>query len=577
MRKYIIALSCLIALIVSNNVLSIPFEEKNPRDEKLVLVPRGAQPVLREEYPRSQMVVDRIKARHRYSLNIPFARAWNTAALTFSTGVEQEPNIWNNREVGFAIHNQRLRIGALKNKEYFQRETAGFPEGRYMPLPSLESVFRSTGYLSSTFIHIKFKQIRNEYSEPFNDGYMGFFESIDKLGGLINIMLGQQNQSLNLMAQRDSQELIIDDNTDQSRIRNTASIIYKRPGEGSNKLELQGSSVWSSLIDHAQKRYRYASGIGYLNLVRRVAAGFDVDFKAKLGISNLVDQTDRSDSQTLETRKSILLDVSNIANLTSFLKFRLSPAGTYDSKYKWYIIPDAEFSIVPKYVQLSAGYHRKVVFPNFDDLYWQPKSFIVNNSLNAVDYWEAYGSFNIDVLTRLKLSAKGYYSRPESRLTWIQLSNHVWQPINVNTSEAITGEASVELNLIRSFNIFANYKYQRFDNQLFDPENMANGGIYMGRPLSGTITIGGCFWNYQPKQLDGSAPTTQFNDLKIDTTPENLMFAYIRISKSFYRLVNIFIDGRYTINREDVIFYDGIPQSGRIISVGANIVFGGLD
>jgi hypothetical protein len=89
MRKYIIALSCLIALIVSSNVLSISFEEKNPRDEKLVLIPRGAQPVLREEYPRSLMVVDRIKARHRYALNIPFARAWNTAALIFSTGVEQ--------------------------------------------------------------------------------------------------------------------------------------------------------------------------------------------------------------------------------------------------------------------------------------------------------------------------------------------------------------------------------------------------------------------------------------------------------------------------------------------------------
>jgi len=575
MTKYIISLSCLFALffLLSSNVFSEPFEEKNPRDEKLVLVPKGAQPVLREEYPRSQLVVDRIKARHHYSLSIPFARAWNTAAFTFSTGVNENPDVWNNREAGFAFHNQRLRVGALKNKEYFQREISGFPEGRYMPLPSLESVYRSTGYLSSTFIHLKYKQIRSDFSEPFGDGYMDFNESEDRLYGLINAMLGQ-NQSLNLMAQRNSQELVIDNKTDQSRIRNSAGIIYKRPGKNSDKIELQGSSVWSSFIDNTQRRYSYASGTGYLNLIRKVSAGFDVDFKAKLGISGLSDQTVRSDPKTLETRKSVLLDVSNIANLTSFIKFRLSPAGTYDSKYKWYIIPDVEFSIVPKYVQLSIGYHRKVVFPNFDDLYWQSKSSIVNISLDPEDYWEAYGSFNIDIMTRLKLSAKGFYSKPESRITWIQFSNHIWQPINAKTSESITGEASFELNIFRSFNIFANYRYQRFDNQLFDPENMANGGIYLGRPLSGTITIGGCFWNYQPIQFDKSETLTEYN---VSTTPENLAFGYVRISKSFYRLVNIFIDGRYTLDREDVIYYRGIPQSGRIISVGANIIFGGLD
>jgi len=198
----------------------------------------------------------------------------------------------------------------------------------------------------------------------------------------------------------------------------------------------------------------------------------------------------------------------------------------------------------------------------------------VNISLDPEDYWEAYGSFNIDIMTRLKLSAKGFYSKPESRITWIQFSNHIWQPINAKTSESITGEASFELNIFRSFNIFANYRYQRFDNQLFDPENMANGGIYLGRPLSGTITIGGCFWNYQPTQFDKSETLTEYN---VSTTPENLAFGYVRISKSFYRLVNIFIDGRYTLDREDVIYYRGIPQSGRIISVGANIIFGGLD
>lgn len=573
MVKYIISLFIVSFLLLSSDVFPAPFEEKNPRDEKLVLVPKGAQPVLREEYPRSQMVVDRIKARHHYSLSIPFARAWNTAAFTFSTGINENPDIWNNREAGFAFHNQRLRVGALKNKEYFQREISGFPEGRYMPLPSLESVFRSTGYLSSTFIHLKYKQIRSDFSEQLDDGNMNFNESTDRLYGLINAMLGQ-NQSLNLMAQRDSQELVIDNKTDQSRIRNSAGIIYKRPSRDSDKIELQGSSVWSSFIDNTQRKYTYASGMGYLNLIRRVSAGFDVDFKARLGISGLNDETVRKDIKTLETRKSVLLDVSNIANLTSFLKFRLSPAGTYDSKYKWYVIPDAEFSIVPKYVQLSIGYRRKVVFPNFDDLYWQSKSSIVNLDVDPEDYWEAYGSFNIDIMTRLKLSAKGSYSRPESRITWIQFSNHIWKPINAKTTESIIGEASFELNLFRSFNIFANYKYQKFDNQLFDPENMANGGIYIGRPLSGTITIGGCFWNYQSTQFDKSKTLTEYT---IEIPPEELMFVYVRISKSFYRLVNIFVDGRYTIDREDVIYYRGIPQSGRIISVGANIIFGGLD
>jgi hypothetical protein len=37
------------------------------------------------------------------------------------------------------------------------------------------------------------------------------------------------------------------------------------------------------------------------------------------------------------------------------------------------------------------------------------------------------------------------------------------------------------------------------------------------------------------------------------------------------------VDGRYAINREDLVYYRGMPQAGRIISLGANVVFGGLD
>jgi len=561
-------------IIISTNALSVSFEEKNPRDEKNILVPKGARPVLKEEFPRGQLVVDRIKARHRYELSIPFARAWNTAAITVVTGIQEEPDLWNNRESGFAIHNQRLRIGAVKNKEYFQRETAGFPEGRYWPLPLLDSVNRSAGYLSSTFIHLAFKQIRNTYNDTANSENVDYIESNDRLGGLINVIINQ-NQNLNLMAQRNSQTFQADNATDQEQIRNTAGISYKIPGEGGSKLELSGNSIWSSLTDANQRDFGYVSGTVFSELERKLRDGLNVNFKTRLKIQNLTDQTAIGNSVTLETRESALLDVSNIATPASFAKLTLNAAGLYDSKYKAYVIPNAEVVLGPKAFQLGAGYRRKIILPDYDDLYGGAKSLIVNDSLKPEDYWEAYGLLNINVITRIKLNATASYSRPESRITWIQLTNHIWEPMNVKTSEAIVGEASLELNLVGSFNIFGSYKYQQFNNQLFDPQNLVNAGIYLGRPLSGTITIGGCFWNYQPTQFDKESldPST----IKIDNPKEDITFVYLRLSKSFYRMVNVFIDGRYTLDRKDVIYYRGVPQAGRIISVGANIVFGGLD
>jgi len=585
MRKYILMLSSLILFIImSTDAFPVPFEEKNPRDEKNILVPKGARPVLKEEFPRGQLVVDRIKARHRYELSIPFARAWNTAAITVVTGIQENPDLWNNRESGFAIHNQRLRIGAVKNKEYFQKETAGFPEGKYWPMPLLDSIYRSTGYLSSTFIHLAFKQIRNTYTGIVNNENVDYIESSDRLGGIINAMI-RQNQNLNLMAQRNShtfQSVLpligvtrTDNATEQTQIRNTAGISYKIPGESGNKLELSGNSIWSTLTDANQNDFSYVSGTVFSELERKLRDGLNVNFKTRLKIQNLTDQTVRGNSETIETRESVLLDVSNIATPASFAKLTLNAAGLYDSKYKAYVIPNVEIVLGPKAFQLGAGYRRNVLLPDYDDLYSEAKSAIVNNSLKPEDFWEAYGLLNINVITRIKLNATASYSRPESRMTWVQLFDHVWEPLNIKTSEAIVGEASLELNLIKSFNIFGSYKYQRFDNQLFEPENMANAGIYLGRPLSGTITIGGCFWNYQPTPFNRESLDP--SSIKVDSPKEDIIFVYLRLSKSFYRMVNLFIDGRYTLDREDVIYYRGIPQAGRIISVGANIVFGGLD
>ncbi len=574
--KYIISL-VLFCTLITSSVFSESYEEKNPRDEKSVLVPKGARPVLKEEYPRGQLVVDRIKARHRYSLSIPFARAWNTAALTFLSGIQEEPDIWNNRETGFAIHNQRLRVGAVKNKEYFQKETAGFPEARYWPMPLLENVNRTTGYMSSTFIHLMFKQVRDAYSESVHDDYVDFQTTDDRLTGILNVMLGQ-NQILNFEAQRNNQNLFVDDITTQTRTRNSGSILYRRPGKGGNILVLRAGTVWSGLTDETQRKFDYASGTFTGELGRNVSPGFDVNAKLKLQLSRLMDRTIRKESETLESRKVAKIDVSNIASPVSFIKLKLNATGIYDSEYDPYVVPDVGVTIGPKAFQIGAGYRRKVILPGFDELYGQSKSVIVNDNLNAEDFWEAYGLLKIDVITRLKLNAEVSYGSPESRIAWIPFFNHVWYPANVATTESIVGEASLELNLIGSFNIFGNYKYQRYDTPLFEPEHLANAGLSFGRPLSGTITLGGCFWNYQPTQITKTAIIPPLDMLKIDTPSEDIAFVYLRISKSLLnRFITIYIDGRYTLDRDDVIYYLGTPQSGRIITVGANVIFGGLD
>jgi hypothetical protein len=579
--RYIIffILAC---VIITSTAFSEPFEEKNPRDEMSVLVPKGARPVLKEEYPRGQLVVDRIKARHRYNLSIPFARAWNTAALTFMSGIQENPDIWDNREASFAIHNQRLRIGAVKNKEYFQKETAGFPEGRYWAMPLLENVNRTTGYMSSTFIHLMFKQIRNSYSEKINDDSTDFKTSDDKLNGLINVMIGQ-NQNLSLEAQRNSQNLIIDDKTDQTRIRNSAGISYRRPGEGSDILTLKGISVWSGLTDASQRKFDYVTGIFLAELGRKVLPSLEVNAKTKLQLSSLVDKTTRSDSKTLESRKIIKADISNIASPVSFIKLKLNATGIYDSEFDPYMVPDVGLIIGPKAFQIGAGYRRRVILPDFDELYWRSKSVIVNDSLESEDFWEAYGLLNVDVATRLKLMAQASYGQPQSRITWIQLNKHVWYLTNVETSESINGEASLELNIFSTFNIFANYKFERYDTPLFEPEHLANAGFSFGRPLSGTFTFGGCYWKYQPAQ------TENINIIPPTENSEDIAFVYMRISKPFFnRFISLYIDGRYSFgidtknglkiqDRKDVIYYLGIPQSGQIITVGANIIFGGLD
>jgi len=72
MRKLFYMLVLLI--VVASQALPVAFEERKPRDEKSILVPKGARPMLKEEYPRTQLVVDRIKARHSHVLSIPFHR-----------------------------------------------------------------------------------------------------------------------------------------------------------------------------------------------------------------------------------------------------------------------------------------------------------------------------------------------------------------------------------------------------------------------------------------------------------------------------------------------------------------------
>jgi hypothetical protein len=543
----------LLLTITASQVFPIAFEERKPRDEKAILVPKGARPALKEEYPRSQLVVDRIKARHRHALSIPFRRSWNTAAFTALAGIEQEPQLDNDFELGFALHSQRLRVGALRNKEYFQKETEGFPEGWYRPLHSTEHVNRPKGYMTTTFVHLAAKRIRREWED-----YRDF---ADRINGILNVIMAQ-NKQLTLMARRDMQNLKSEELSAQPRVRNIASISYKGPGEGVNRLELYGNSVWSTLSDSAERDFRYISGSGSAAWGKNLRPDFDVDVKARLQISDLRDENS-ADTGTPPIRKSGWLEVLNVVSPAELLKLKLNLSALYDSEYKAYFTPGLELTFTPKIVQASIGLRRRAILPDHDELYWPSKLVRVNDDLQAEDFWEVYSLLNVDIIARLTFLAEASYSRPGSRITWKQLPGYVWEPVNEKTSEALTGEASIVLNLLRDLSAFASLRYQHFDSQLFEPEITATAEISYGNPASGSIALGASFWNFQP--LESTEPT------------ENYAFAYGRISKTLRKVLSIFVDGRYTFNDEAAVYYRGAPQAGRIVSFGANIVFGGLD
>jgi hypothetical protein len=562
--KYLLFCTLFLLIIIVSHAFPVAFEEKKPRDEKAVLVPKGARPLLKEEYPRRQLEVDRIKARHTHVLVIPFARSWNTAALTAMNAVriEEEPEMEpNDFELGFALHSQRLRIGALRNREYFQKETEGFPEGWYRPLNSLDHIDRPEGYMTTTFVHLAARRIRRKYTD-----YRDFS---DRLNGILNVIM-TENRQLTMMARRDMQSYRVEGMIPQPRVRNTAGMSYTFPNEEPNKLTIGGSSVWSTLTDSAGRDFRYISGIGSVALFREMRPDFQVDLKGRLQISTFRDQTDPKNTDVLETRRAALLDVSNIILPVQFLKFKLNVSGLYDSEYedegdlyKFYFMPGAELALESKAAQLAAGVRKRAILPDRDELYWSAKSIKVNDDLQPENFWEAYSLLNINLIARLRLLAEASYSRPESRVTWNQLPGYVWEPVNVETSQALTGQAFMVLDIIRSLGIYGSFRYQHFDNQMFDPEITADAGLYYGDLIGGNITLGGSFWNFQP--LEGT------------DQPENLIFAYGRFNKSIRRVINIFVDGRYAINREDLVYYRGMPQAGRIISLGANVVFGGLD
>ena len=548
-------------IIIASQALPVAFEKKTPRYEKVILVPKGARPALKEEYPRKQLVVDRIKARHSHVLNIPFARSWNTAAFTAMTGTELEetPEIQRSDfELGFALHSQRLKVGAQRNKEYFQRETEGFPEGWYRPLNLMEHINRPRGYTDTTFIHLAAKRLRRKY--------MGYRDFSDRTYGILNVVM-KQNKELTFMARRDMDRFRAEGTSTQPRVRNTASIRHKSPGKGANNLELRGGSIWSSLTDAIGRDFRYVSGFGTAAWIRNLRPDLDLDLKAELQILTFRDKiyksTGKLESRTLETRKSGSVEVFWVILPSDFVRLRVGASGLYDSIHKGYLMPGIKLSLTPKVVQVSAGFRRRAVLPDHDELYWTSKFVKVNENLLPESFWEAYGSLNVDLIARLALLAEASYSRPESRVTWKQLSKYVWQPVNTETSEALTGQASFTLNLIGDLSTFAGLKYQHFDDQLYDPEITADAGISYGSSSRGSITLGASFWEFQPLAL--TEPT------------EKIILAHGRINKSLFNVVNIFIDGRYTFNGEDVLYYRGMPQAGRIVSVGANIVFGGLD
>lgn len=551
MRKLTPYMLLLLTIVVSQ-AFPIAFEERKPRDEKSVLVPKGARPLLKEEYPRSQLVVDRIKARHRHTLNIPFRRSWNTAALTALGGIEEGAEVANDFGLGFALHSQRLQVGALRNKEYFREETEGFPEGWYWPLQSTDHTDRPKGYTATSFIHLAAKRNRRKY--------MDYRDFADHISGILNVIVAQDRQ-LTLMARRDMHKFRAEGTGSTPRIKNTASIFYKEPSEGVNKLELYGDSIWSTLTDSDQRDFQYLSGSGSVAWGRNLRPDFDVDLKAKLQISTLWDKT--TSTKTLETRRTGWLELSNIVSPAESLKLKLNVSALYDSEHNSYFTPGLELAHTRKIAQANIGFRRRVILPDYDELYWPSKFVKVNDKLQPEDFWEAYSSLSMNIIARLTFLAEASYSGPRDRITWIQLPGYVWEPSNEKTDQAITGEASLALDIIGSLSTFAGFRYQHFDNQLFDPEITATGGISYGRLTSGSITLGASFWKFQPQQI---------------TEPlENLTFVYGRINKPFLNVLSLFVDGRYTFNNEAVLYYRGAPQAGRIISFGVNIVFGGLD
>lgn len=560
MKIYRDALFCTLLLltVIASQAFSVAFEKREPRDEKAILVPRGARPTLKEEYPRRELVVDRIKARHAPTLIIPFVRSWNTAALTVLRGIEMEetPELDpNDFELGFALHSQRLRVGALRNREYFQRETEGFPERWYRPLDIRDNLDASEGYMATSFVHLAAKRSRRVYT--------GHGDFADRISGILNTIM-THNKQFSIAARRDMQDLKPDGHINQPRVKNTAGMFYKIPGEKIGKLEVRGDSTWSTLTDAAQRDFRYISGTGAVLWEKSMHSDFHIGTKIKLQISTLRDQTESRRGKTLNTRKSVWLEEINTLSMTEHLKLKLNVSALYDSKYKFFFTPTAALVLAPwETFQVSVGIRRLAILPDHDEIYWPSKSVKVNDDLQPEDFWEGYGSLVIDVITRLKFHAEASYSPTDTRITWEQLPDFIWEPRNVETSDAFTGQASLMLNLVSSLNTFASFRYQRFDPQGFDPEIVADGGFSYGNPIRGAITLGGSFWNFQSLGNMGDQ--------------ENLSFVYGRINKIIRRTVGIFIDARYTFNDEAIRYYRGMPQDGRIVSVGANIVFGGLE
>jgi len=558
MKHAKILLTLLLLTIIASQAFSEAFEEKKPEEEKTILVPKGARPVLREEYPRTQLVVDRIKARHTGVLIIPFQRSWNTAAITALTGteIEENPEIGNDYELGFALHSQRMRMGSMRNKEYFQKETEGFPEGWYWPLTSEEYIDRAKGYMSTTFVHLAAKRMRRKYTDSQDVDYQDF---ADRIGGILNVVMLKKHQ-LTFMANRDMQNIGIETTEAQlpQRAKNVAGIAYSMPGEGLNKIKIDAGSTWSVINDSEDRDFRYISGYGSAEWGRDLRPDFGVEIKAKSQILTLRDV----EIDEWDTREYGSLGVTAVISPSSFLKLKVKLAGLYDSEYEGYITPGLEIAITPNIVRFSVGLRKLAILPDHDEIYWPSKLILVNNDLKPESFWEVYTSLGLDIIARLRFLAEVTYSQPESRITWDQLPGYVWKPINVKTSEALKGEASFTINLVGSLSTFASFRYQHFDTQLFDPEISTTGGFSYGSPIRGSITLGASFWNFQ---------------LLEDAEPDNFTFAYLRINKTIRKVVNIFIDGRYTFEHDDVLYYRGMPQAGRIVSAGANIVFGGLD